>query len=42
MNLLYRPPYVGLLAFLIVFLFQGLGHTIMIVMEDVWPGRICT
>ena len=38
-GLLYRPPYVGLLAFFIVFLFQGLGHTIMIVMENVWPGE---
>jgi hypothetical protein len=37
-GLLYRPPWVGLMAFVIVFLFQGLGHTIMIVMEDVWPG----
>ena len=33
-SLLYRPPWVGLLAFVIVFLFQGLGHTIMIVMEE--------
>jgi hypothetical protein len=39
MNMLYRPPWVGLLAFAIVFLFQGLGHTIMIVMENVWPGE---
>ena len=39
MNLLYRPPYVGLLAFFIVFVVQGLGHTVMIVMEDVWPGH---
>ena len=38
-SLLYRPPWVGLLAFVVVFLFQGLGHTIMIVMEDVWPGE---
>ena len=38
-GLLYRPPWVGLMAFAIVFLFQGLGHTIMIVMEDVWPGE---
>ncbi len=38
-SLLYRPPYVGLLAFLIVFVVQGLGHTVMIVMEDVWPGH---
>lgn len=39
MNLLYRPPWVGLLAFIIVFVVQGLGHTVMIVMEDVWPGE---
>lgn len=29
----YRPPYVGLLAFVIVFLMQGLGHTQMVLME---------
>ena len=34
----YRPPWVGLLAFVIVFVVQALGHTVMIVMEDVWPG----
>jgi hypothetical protein len=39
MSLLYRPPYVGLLAFIIVFVVQALGHTVMIVMEDVWPGE---
>lgn len=39
MSLLYRPPYVGLLAFFIVFVVQALGHTVMIVMEDVWPGH---
>ncbi|HPF25752.1 MAG TPA: hypothetical protein P5528_12645 [Steroidobacteraceae bacterium] len=38
MSLLYRPPWVGLLAFVIVFVVQALGHTVMIVMEDVWPG----
>ena len=38
-SMLYRPPWVGLLAFFVVFVFQGLGHTIMIVMEDVWPGE---
>ncbi len=37
-SLLYRPPWVGLLAFIIVFVVQALGHTVMIVMEDVWPG----
>ena len=39
MSLLYRPPWVGLMAFAIVFIFQGIGHTIMIVMENVWPGE---
>lgn len=38
MAMLYRPPWVGLLAFVIVFVVQALGHTVMIVMEDVWPG----
>ena len=38
MSLLYRPPYVGLLAFFIVFVVQALGHTVMIVMEDVKVG----
>ncbi len=37
-GLLYRPPWVGLLAFVVVFIMQGMGHTIMIVMEEVWPG----
>lgn len=35
LNLLYRPPFVGLLAFIIVFVVQALGHTVMIVMEEV-------
>jgi len=39
MSLLYRPPWVGLLAFIIVFVVQALGHTVMIVMEEVWPGQ---
>jgi hypothetical protein len=39
MGLLYRPPWVGLLAFIIVFFVQALGHTVMIVMEEVWPGE---
>ncbi len=37
-SLLYRPPFVGLLAFLIVFVVQALGHTVMILMEEIWPG----
>jgi hypothetical protein len=36
MQLLYRPPYVGLLAFVVVFLVQGLGHTVMILMETIF------
>ena len=39
LSLFYRPPWVGLTAFLIVFLVQALGHTVMIVMENVWPGE---
>lgn len=35
-SLLYRPPFVGLLAFLIVFVVQALGHTVMIAMESVF------
>ena len=35
---LHRPPWVGLLAFVIVFVVQALGHTVMIVMEHYWPG----
>ena len=38
-QLFYRPPFVGLVAFVIVFIVQALGHTVMIVMEDVWPGE---
>ncbi|MBT8444605.1 MAG: hypothetical protein KJO13_07650, partial [Gammaproteobacteria bacterium] len=38
-SLFYRPPFVGLVAFVIVFVVQALGHTVMIVMEDVWPGE---
>jgi len=32
-RIFYRPPFIGLLAFLIVFLTQGLGHTLMVGME---------
>ena len=39
LSLFYRPPWVGLAAFLIVFVVQALGHTVMIVMEDYWPGQ---
>ncbi len=33
---LARPPWVGLTAFIIVFVVQALGHTVMIVMENVF------
>lgn len=33
---LARPPLVGLFAFFIVFLFQGLGHTLMVGMEAIF------
>jgi hypothetical protein len=36
MSLLYRPPFVGILAFIIVFVVQALGHTVMIAMENVF------
>jgi len=32
----YRPPYIGLLAFAIVFMVQALGHTVMIAMENIF------
>ena len=32
----YRPPFVGLLAFFVVFLMQGLGHTQMVLMEAIF------
>jgi len=35
-RMFYRPPFIGLLAFLIVFLMQGLGHTQMILMEMIF------
>lgn len=35
-SLFVRPPFVGLLAFFIVFLVQGLGHTVMILMENIF------
>ncbi len=31
-----RPPYIGLLAFVIVFVVQALGHTVMIAMENIF------
>ena len=37
-GLLAKPPFPGLMAFFIVFIVQALGHTVMIMMEDIWPG----
>lgn len=36
LQLFYRPPFVGLVAFVIVFVVQGIGHTVMIMMENVF------
>ncbi len=38
-DFLSRPPWPGLLAFILVLIVQGAGHTVMIVMEEVWPGE---
>ncbi|QOJ32268.1 MAG: hypothetical protein HRU81_09225 [Gammaproteobacteria bacterium] len=35
----YRPPFVGMLAFFVVFLMQGLGHTQMVLMEAIFGER---
>ena len=32
----YRPPFIGLLAFIVVFVVQALGHTVMILMEELF------
>jgi uncharacterized membrane protein len=34
-NIFARPPFIGLLAFVIVFVVQALGHTVMIAMENI-------
>ena len=39
LRLFYRPPFVGLLAFLIVFVVQALGHTLMIAMQNIFGER---
>lgn len=36
LQLFYRPPYVGMLAFALVFVVQGLGHTLMVGMESLF------
>ena len=33
---LARPPFIGLLAFVVVFMVQGLGHTLMVGMEAIF------
>jgi len=35
-RIFYRPPIVGLLAFVVVFITQGLGHTLMILVEEIF------
>jgi hypothetical protein len=39
LRLLYRPPFVGLLAFMVVFVVQALGHTVMIAMESIFGDQ---
>lgn len=38
-HLFARPPYVGLLAFLVVFLVQGLAHTVMVGIEAIFGAQ---
>ena len=33
-RIFYKPPLVGLLAFIVVFITQGLGHTLMVLVEQ--------
>lgn len=35
-RLFYRPPFVGMVAFFVVFVMQGLGHTQMVLMEAIF------
>jgi hypothetical protein len=35
-RIFYRPPFVGMLAFFVVFIMQGLGHTQMVLMESIF------
>ncbi|QOJ31153.1 MAG: hypothetical protein HRU81_02985 [Gammaproteobacteria bacterium] len=41
-RLFYRPPFVGMLAFFVVFIMQGLGHTQMVLMEKVFHAGVYT
>lgn len=38
-RMFYRPPFIGMLAFAIVFIMQGFGHTQMILMEMIFPSN---
>ena len=35
-KIFFRPPFIGLLGFIIVLLVQALGHTVMILMENIF------
>ncbi|GMW08108.1 MAG: hypothetical protein QY320_11300 [Gammaproteobacteria bacterium] len=35
-RIFYRPPFIGALAFVVVFIMQGLGHTQMVLMESIF------
>jgi len=36
----YKPPFVGLLAFVVVFITQGLGHTLMVLVEKIFGEEL--
>ncbi len=38
-TLFARPPFIGLLAFVVVFIVQGLGHTVMVGMEALFGEK---
>lgn len=41
-RMFHRPPFIGMLAFAVVFLVQGLGHTQMVLMEALFHAGVYT
>ncbi len=39
-RIFYRPPFIGMMAFFVVFLVQGLGHTQMVLMENIFGHHV--
>jgi predicted cobalt transporter CbtA len=35
-KIFFRPPFIGLLGFIVVLIVQALGHTVMILMENIF------